>query len=66
MSLWADRVLPGLVDNACQSTTILAERRRWIPRAHGAVLELGVGAGRAGAPRLRYARASARPCRPAG
>ncbi len=45
MSLWADRVLPGLVEKACRSTTILAERRRWIPRAHGEVLELGVGSG---------------------
>jgi ubiquinone/menaquinone biosynthesis C-methylase UbiE len=45
MSLWADRVLPGVIDKACRSHAILEERRRWIPRAHGAVLEIGVGSG---------------------
>jgi ubiquinone/menaquinone biosynthesis C-methylase UbiE len=45
MGLWADRVLPKLVEKACRSTTILAERKRWVPRAHGDVLELGVGSG---------------------
>lgn len=45
MSLWAERVLPRMIEKACRSTTILAERRRWVPRAHGRVLELGVGSG---------------------
>ena len=45
MSLWADRVLPHLVEKACRSATILDERKRWVPRAHGDVLELGVGSG---------------------
>jgi ubiquinone/menaquinone biosynthesis C-methylase UbiE len=45
LSLWADRVLPRLIEKACRSTTILEERRRWIPRARGEVLELGVGSG---------------------
>lgn len=45
MSLWADRVLPVLIEKACRTRTILEERRRWIPRAHGEVLELGVGSG---------------------
>ncbi|MCA9675363.1 MAG: methyltransferase domain-containing protein [Myxococcales bacterium] len=45
MSWWADRVLPHLVEKACRSSTILEERRRWIPRAHGEVLELGIGSG---------------------
>ena len=45
MGLWASRVLPFLVEKACRSTTILAERQRWIPRAHGDVLELGIGSG---------------------
>lgn len=45
MSLWADHVLPVLVEKACRSSAILEERRRWIPRAHGEVLELGVGSG---------------------
>jgi ubiquinone/menaquinone biosynthesis C-methylase UbiE len=45
MSLWSTRVLPFLVEKACRSATILEERERWIPRAHGDVLELGVGSG---------------------
>jgi len=45
MGFWADRLLPGLIEKACRSSTILGERRRWIPRAHGEVLELGVGSG---------------------
>lgn len=45
MSLWADRVLPHLVEKACRSAAILAERKRWVPRAHGDVLEVGVGSG---------------------
>jgi len=45
MSLWADHVLPHLVEKACRSSAILDERKRWIPRAHGEVLELGVGSG---------------------
>jgi len=45
MSLWADRVLPHLVEKACRSSAILEERKRWVPRAHGDVLEVGVGSG---------------------
>jgi ubiquinone/menaquinone biosynthesis C-methylase UbiE len=45
MGLWAHRVLPFLVEKACRSTAILAERKRWIPRAHGDVLEIGIGSG---------------------
>ena len=45
MGLWATRVLPLLVEKACRSTTILVERERWIPRAHGNVLEIGIGSG---------------------
>jgi ubiquinone/menaquinone biosynthesis C-methylase UbiE len=45
MSFWADRVLPTLVEKACRSHAILAARRRWLPRAHGEVIELGVGSG---------------------
>lgn len=45
MSLWADRVLPHLIEKACRSSAILEERQRWVPRAHGEVLELGVGSG---------------------
>jgi len=45
MSFWADRVLPRLVEKACRSPVILEERKRWVPRAHGEVLEVGVGSG---------------------
>jgi ubiquinone/menaquinone biosynthesis C-methylase UbiE len=44
-SFWANRVLPHLVEKACRSTAILEERKRWVPRAHGNVLEIGVGSG---------------------
>ena len=45
MSFWNDRVLPVLIEKACRSHAILEERKRWIPQAHGRVLELGVGSG---------------------
>jgi ubiquinone/menaquinone biosynthesis C-methylase UbiE len=45
VSLWADRVLPWLVEKACRSGAILEERKRWVPRARGEVLEVGVGSG---------------------
>lgn len=44
-ALWERRVLPTLIEKACRSRVILEERRRWIPRAEGDVLELGVGSG---------------------
>lgn len=45
MGLWANKILPFLIEKSCRSTTILAERKRWVPRARGHVLELGVGSG---------------------
>ena len=45
MSLWSEHVVPFLVEKACRSSAILEERRRWVPRARGNVLELGVGSG---------------------
>ncbi len=42
---WEARCLPGLIDKVCRSSAILEERRRWVPRATGTVLELGVGSG---------------------
>ncbi len=45
MGLWSKYVLPRLVESACKSLEILEERRRWVPRAHGRVLEIGVGSG---------------------
>ena len=37
--------MPVLVEKACRSRAILEERTRWIPEAHGNVLEVGVGSG---------------------
>lgn len=45
VGLWANKILPFLIEKSCRSTQILAERKRWVPRAHGDVLELGVGTG---------------------
>lgn len=44
-NLYATHVLPWLVEKACRSTSILAQRREWIARARGEVLEVGVGSG---------------------
>ena len=45
MSFWSERILPHLIEKAGRSHAILEARRRWIPRAHGEVLEIGVGSG---------------------
>lgn len=44
-SWWDRRVVPWIVEKACRSSEILEERQRWVPRAHGRVLELGIGSG---------------------
>lgn len=45
MQLWDTHVLPFLVEKACRSTSILAERERRVPLASGRTLEVGVGTG---------------------
>jgi len=45
MSFWSQRVLPHLIEKAGRSHAILEARKRWVPRAHGDVLEIGVGSG---------------------
>jgi ubiquinone/menaquinone biosynthesis C-methylase UbiE len=45
MSFWDRRVLPYLIEKAGRSHAILELRQRWVPRAHGEVLEIGVGSG---------------------
>lgn len=45
MSLWSQRALPFLIEKAGRSHAILELRQRWVPRAHGDVLEIGVGSG---------------------
>lgn len=45
MSFWARTVLPYLIEKACRSRSILEERQRRVPMAHGRVLEVGIGTG---------------------
>lgn len=45
MGLWSKYVVPRLVESACKSLEILEERKRWVPKAHGRVLEIGIGSG---------------------
>ena len=45
MGLWAKHVLPHLVELACRGEEVAEERARLVPRAHGSVLEIGVGSG---------------------
>ncbi len=45
MSVWAKHVLPRLVEVACRGEAIAEERARLVPRAHGDVLEIGIGSG---------------------
>lgn len=44
-AFWDARVLPILVEHVCGNREITDERRRWIPRATGRVLEIGIGSG---------------------
>ena len=43
MGLYADRILPRVIDLACRSGDIERERRRVVPHASGRVLEVGMG-----------------------
>jgi SAM-dependent methyltransferase len=45
MSLYSRWVLPNIVACGCGLKSIGEERRKVVPRAHGVVLELGMGAG---------------------
>ena len=44
-SWWDAHIYPRVLDTVCGTATIVDERRRWIPRARGAVLEIGIGSG---------------------
>lgn len=44
-SFWNDRVLPHLIERVCRSRDVRQRRELLVPRAHGAVLEIGVGSG---------------------
>jgi len=45
VGVWSKYVVPRLIESACKSREILGERKRWVPRAHGRVLEIGIGSG---------------------
>ena len=45
MGLYATYVLPHLIDLACGSGDIARQRTKIVPRAHGRVLEVGMGPG---------------------
>ena len=45
MSFYAKHVLPRLIDLAMRNKETARLRAAWIPRAHGDVLEVGIGSG---------------------
>lgn len=45
MGLYASVILPRLIDLAMRNPALRRERARWIPRATGRVIEVGVGSG---------------------
>jgi SAM-dependent methyltransferase len=45
MGLYAKHVLPRLIDAACAQPPMRALRNRYVPRAQGDVLEIGIGSG---------------------
>jgi ubiquinone/menaquinone biosynthesis C-methylase UbiE len=46
MGLYDRYVLPYLIDIACGLPMVQAQRRQVVPKAHGRVLEIGMGTGR--------------------
>lgn len=45
MGLWERYAVPPLIACACSSKPIMKQREKIVPKAHGAVLELGCGSG---------------------
>ncbi|MET4024795.1 ubiquinone/menaquinone biosynthesis C-methylase UbiE [Marinobacter sp. MBR-99] len=45
MSFYEDRVLPHIIDKACSMGQVMKLRGEMVPRAHGRVLEVGMGSG---------------------
>lgn len=45
MGFYETRILPHLLHLAMRQENLAAYRRRWVPAAHGRVLEIGVGSG---------------------
>ena len=46
MNFYDQHVLPYLIDFACGLPMVQAQRRQLVPKAHGRVLEIGMGTGR--------------------
>jgi hypothetical protein len=57
-SLYTRLLLPRLIDCACGLGVVSRQRARVVPRAHGRVLEIGIGTG-LDLWRARYGRADA-------
>jgi len=45
MGLYANHVLPFVIDKACSAPAILKQRKKIVPHATGRVLEVGMGSG---------------------
>ena len=45
MSLYAKYVLPRVIDLSMRNSEAARLRTAWIPKAHGDVLEVGIGSG---------------------
>lgn len=45
MSFYERRILPGVIDFTCGMTATGKQREKVVPRAHGRVLEVGIGSG---------------------
>jgi SAM-dependent methyltransferase len=45
MGLYAKYVLPKMIDSLCAQPPMTELRSRYVPRAHGDVLEIGIGSG---------------------
>ena len=45
MGFYSRHVLPAIISCGCGVPSIMAERRKLVPRAQGVVLELGIGSG---------------------
>jgi SAM-dependent methyltransferase len=45
MGFYENRVLPRLIDKGCGGPPVMKQRQKIVPKAHGRVLEVGMGSG---------------------